>query len=114
MSGASLYSAIDGKPKRSHNLKRLDNIRAHPAVSILVDHYEDEWSRLWWVVAEGAARVIDDATESARAIELLSAKYPQYRAAPPEGPVIAVRIRRWRAWSAADGSATRTEAPEER
>lgn len=114
LSGTSLYTAVDGKPKRSRKLKRLENIRAHPAVSVLVDHYEDDWSQLWWIVAEGRAEIVDDEAESATAIGLLSAKYAEYEASPPAGPVIAVRVERWRSWSAESGSATRTEAPAER
>lgn len=111
---ASVYSAIDGKPKRSQRLKRLENIRAHPDVSVLVDHYEDDWSCLWWIAAEGTAEILDGGDESELAIDLLSEKYPQYCEAPPTGAVIAIRVRRWRAWSAKNGSATRTEEPEER
>jgi hypothetical protein len=63
---------------------------------VLIDHYEDDWSRLWWVRLRGTAHVLDDA----RAIELLAAKYPQYRDRRPQGPVIAVRIEERSAWRA--------------
>jgi PPOX class probable F420-dependent enzyme len=96
-----LYSAVDEKPKRSRRLKRLANIRAHPEVTVLVDHYEEDWSRLWWVRVRGAARVLDAGQEHDRALALLAEKYDQYRAEPPRGPVIAVRVREWRGWSAA-------------
>jgi PPOX class probable F420-dependent enzyme len=94
----TLYSAVDEKPKRSKRLRRLENIRRHPEVSVLVDHYEEDWTRLWWVRLDGTAKVLDDGTERAQALELLGAKYRQYRTEPPTGPVIAVRIEAWRGW----------------
>jgi PPOX class probable F420-dependent enzyme len=95
-----LYSAVDAKPKRSRQLRRLRNVRARPWAAVLVDHYEEDWSRLWWVRISGAARVLDPGDEEARAIALLVAKYPQYRREPPPGPVIAVEVAQWRHWSA--------------
>jgi PPOX class probable F420-dependent enzyme len=95
-----LYSAVDEKPKRSRRLQRLANIRAHPEVTVLVDHYEEDWSRLWWVRLRGKARVLEAGPDHDRALALLAEKYDQYRAEPPRGPVIAVRVREWRGWSA--------------
>jgi PPOX class probable F420-dependent enzyme len=100
LEGETLYSAVDEKPKRSQRLKRLANIRRHPDVSVIVDHYEEDWSRLWWVRIDGRASVLDEATEREHALVLLQAKYEQYRAEPPTGPVIAVRIDRWKGWHA--------------
>jgi PPOX class probable F420-dependent enzyme len=100
LQGETLYSAVDEKPKRSKRLRRLENIRRRPEVSVLVDHYEEDWTRLWWVRLDGTATVLDDGTERERALVLLSAKYEQYRVEPPTGAVIAVRIERWRGWSA--------------
>lgn len=98
--GDTIYFAVDAKPKRTTDLKRLRNIAANPAVSVLVDHYDDDdWSRLWWVRADGAARLIED---GARAVELLAHKYPPYRAARPTGPVVAISIQRMTGWAAAD------------
>jgi PPOX class probable F420-dependent enzyme len=97
--GETLYSAIDEKPKRSKRLQRLENIRRRPDVTVLVDHYEEDWSRLWWVRLDGTARVLEEGLEQGHALELLRAKYEQYRAEPPTGPVIAIRIERWRGWS---------------
>jgi PPOX class probable F420-dependent enzyme len=93
------WIAIDHKPKRTRDLARLRNIAAHPSVSVLVDHYEDDWTRLWWVRLDGDARVLpgDGWREP---ISKLAAKYPQYRDSPPEGPVIEIRIRTWRGWAA--------------
>jgi PPOX class probable F420-dependent enzyme len=97
----SLYSAVDEKPKRSKRLKRLENIRSRPEVAVIVDHYEEDWSRLWWVRLDGRASVLEDGSEREHGLELLLAKYPQYRAEPPTGPVIAVRIDRWQGWASA-------------
>ncbi|HEV3479219.1 MAG TPA: TIGR03668 family PPOX class F420-dependent oxidoreductase [Gaiellaceae bacterium] len=97
----TVYSAVDEKPKRSRRLKRLANIRRHPEVTVLVDHYEEDWTRLWWVRLDGVAEVLEQGAEVERALALLRAKYEQYRAQPPSGPVIAVRIERWRRWSPA-------------
>jgi PPOX class probable F420-dependent enzyme len=99
LEGETLYSAVDGKPKRSQRLKRLENIRAHPEVSVLVDHYEDDWTRLWWVRLDGSAEVLEGGPERQPALDLLAAKYDQYRAEPPTGPVIVVRLERWGGWS---------------
>jgi PPOX class probable F420-dependent enzyme len=93
-----LYSAVDRKPKRSRTLRRIENARARPDVTILVDHYEDEWDRLWWIRLRGQARVLDEGEEKDRALALLAAKYEQYREEPPDGPVLAVDIAEVRLW----------------
>jgi PPOX class probable F420-dependent enzyme len=96
----TLYSAVDEKPKRSRRLKRLTNIRRHPRVSVIVDHYEEDWTRLWWVRMDGKASLLDEGPEFDRALALLRDKYDQYRDQPPAGPVIAVSIDRWKGWHA--------------
>ena len=95
----TLYFAVDKKPKRTTDLKRLKNIAANPAVSVLVDHYEDDWTKLWWVRVDGTARIVNDEAEIDRAIELLMKRYPQYRRTRPEGPVVAISIDRISGWS---------------
>ncbi len=100
--GDTLYFAVDSKPKRTTDLKRLRNIVANPAVSILADHYDDvDWARLWWVRVDGIARMVTDPDEASRATALLAAKYPQHRKAPPAGPVAAVQIHSVTGWSSA-------------
>jgi PPOX class probable F420-dependent enzyme len=103
--GDTLYSAVDGKPKRSLALRRLANIAANPCVAVLVDHYAEDWTALWWVRADGTGRVLDASgsatSEAAAALELLADRYPQYRRAPPPGPVLAVEVSRWSSWAAA-------------
>jgi PPOX class probable F420-dependent enzyme len=100
LEGETLYSAVDEKPKRSRRLKRLANIRANPRVSVIADRWDEDWSRLWWVRVDGRAEVLEDGPEVERARALLAAKYEQYRAEPPRGPVIAVQIETWRGWQA--------------
>jgi PPOX class probable F420-dependent enzyme len=97
--GDRIYSAVDQKPKRTTALRRLGNVRANPGVSVLVDDYDEDWAKLWWVRADGSGRVLpaDDA-EARRAVELLKRRYPQQRAA---GDVLAVDVERWSGWSAA-------------
>jgi PPOX class probable F420-dependent enzyme len=92
----TLFTVVDEKPKRTRRLQRLRNIEANPGVEVLIDHYDDDWSKLWWVRLRGTARI---AEPDEHVLELLADKYPQYRASPPQGPVIAVRIEERSAWS---------------
>ena len=96
--GETIYSAIDAKPKSTLALRRVQNIRSNAAVSLLVDHYDEHWDSLWWVRVDGTARTADDAAERGRAMGLLAAKYEQYVAMPPPGPVLAIDIDCWRMW----------------
>jgi PPOX class probable F420-dependent enzyme len=102
LDGDALYFAVDQKPKRTAALQRLRNIAANPAVSVLVDHYDEDWNRLWWVRADGTAKVLDDGAAATRAIDLLVRRYPQYRQARPSGPVVAITVSRITGWSAAE------------
>jgi PPOX class probable F420-dependent enzyme len=94
--GDTLYTAVDEKPKRTRRLQRLRNIEANPRVEVLVDEYDEDWSRLRWARLRGTARIVDDR----RAVDLLVRKYPQYAARPPAGPVIAVSIEERSEWRA--------------
>ena len=98
--GDVIYTAVDAKPKSTRDLRRLSNIRGDSRVSVLAEHYEDDWEALWWVRADGEAAVIGDQAAMAAPIGLLADRYPQYRRNPPAGPVIAVRVTRWTGWSA--------------
>jgi PPOX class probable F420-dependent enzyme len=100
LDGDTLYSAVDRKPKRSQTLRRIENARVRPDVTILIDHYDEDWTRLWWIRLRGRARVLDDGEERVRALALLREKYPQYRDAPPDGPVLAVDVIQVRTWAA--------------
>jgi PPOX class probable F420-dependent enzyme len=99
LEGDTLYSAVDRKPKRSSKLRRIENARARPDVTVLVDHYDEDWSLLWWIRLRGRARVLDGGDERERALALLAEKYPQYRDEPPEGPVLAVDVTEVREWT---------------
>jgi PPOX class probable F420-dependent enzyme len=97
--GERAYSVVDGKPKSTTMLKRLDNVRANPAASLLVDRYDDDWTRLWWVRLDGTARVVGAEGERAEALAALVDRYPQYREDRPQGPMLAIDIGRWTAWA---------------
>jgi PPOX class probable F420-dependent enzyme len=99
--GDTIVIAVDRKPKRTTALKRLANVRANPRVALLADHYADDWDALWWARADGLGRVLDPGEPEARQeVALLSERYPQHRAAPPEGPVLSVAVTRWSGWAA--------------
>ncbi len=93
-----LVTAVDRKPKSTTNLRRLRNIAAQPRVSVLVDHYDEDWSQLWWARADGLATVRTGA-ERIAPIAWLVAKYPQYRDSSPQGPVIAIELRTVTGWT---------------
>ena len=98
--GDHVYTAVDGKPKSTRDLQRLRNIRADPRVTMLADHYEEDWTLLWWVRAEGEAAILSEPGEMAGPLRLLAGRYPQYGGLPPAGPVISVAVRRWAGWAA--------------
>lgn len=102
LDGDRVFHAVDDKPKRTTKLRRLANVASQPHVALLADAYDDaDWSRLWWVRADGVARVLDGGGEDARrGVALLSERYAQYRAAAPSGPVVAIDVERWTGWSA--------------
>jgi PPOX class probable F420-dependent enzyme len=93
-----IFTAVDAKPKATRALQRLENVRAHGSASLLVDHYEEDWTRLWWARVDGAATI----EESEAGIDALVAKYAQYRAQRPAGPLIAIAPERWRTWVASE------------
>jgi PPOX class probable F420-dependent enzyme len=99
----SIAFAVDAKPKTSRSLQRLRNLAEHPAATLLADVYDDDWSRLWWVRADGTARIVDHGPDFDRALDELSAKYPQYQAQRPAGPAVLVAVDRWRGWAAEEG-----------
>jgi PPOX class probable F420-dependent enzyme len=99
--GEEIVTAVDHKPKRTTRLRRLANINANPRVSVLADHYENDWSRLWWARADGAARIVEPGGEEhARAVAKLAARYPQYEERRPDGPAIVISVSRWSGWRA--------------
>jgi PPOX class probable F420-dependent enzyme len=99
--GDRIVSVVDHKPKATTSLRRFDNVRTNPTISLLVDHYDDDWTQLWWVRVDGTAVVRDVGTDHGSAIDLLVAKYPQYREVRPSGSVLEITATRWLGWSAA-------------
>ena len=95
----AVFSAVDAKPKRSTNLQRLANVRADPRCALLVDHYEEDWRRLWWVRADGIAEVIEAPSADHPGIHALVQRFPQYRDEPPSGPLLVVTVHRWTGWT---------------
>lgn len=95
-----IYTAIDAKPKTTLRLRRIANIELNPQVSVLVDHYEDDWNRLWWIRLDGVARIVSDGPLRESALEVLTEKYPVYATQPPPGPAIAITVERIGSWSA--------------
>jgi PPOX class probable F420-dependent enzyme len=104
LSGDALYTAVDHKPKRHNRLRRIANIEATGHAALLVDRYSEDWSQLWWVRVDAAARVVADLGEFDRAREALAAKYQQYREHPPDGPVLALDVVQISGWSAAESA----------
>jgi len=98
LEGDTVYSAVDHKPKSTFDLVRLENLRATGVVSLLVDHYDEDWSRLWWVRLDGTGRVEEGGDTRERALGLLAAKYEQYRQQIPAGPAVVIEVTTWRAW----------------
>ena len=98
--GERLVTIVDQKPKSTTRLRRLANIAAHPEVTVLIDHYEDDWERLWWVRLRGTATIVADGPAFDEARDALTVRYPQYVEAPPPGPVISVAVEEWTGWRA--------------
>jgi PPOX class probable F420-dependent enzyme len=111
--GERIVSAVDHKPKTTRALARLADISRTGRASLLVDHYDDaDWSALWWVRVTGAAAVSEVGEPAARAaIERLAAKYDQYAATPPQGPVYAVTIEHVQWWRAGAPATSHDGAP---
>lgn len=95
-----VHIAVDRKPKRSTELRRTANLRATGRASLLVDHYDEDWSELWWVRLDGTGAPVDDPALAEQAVDALAAKYPQYRAERPDGPVLTIEVEAYRGWSA--------------
>jgi PPOX class probable F420-dependent enzyme len=101
--GDRIVSAVDHKAKQTLALRRLDNVRRQPAVQLVVDHYDDDWSLLWWVRISGSGQLIVRGAARDEALDLLASKYPQYRERRPAGPVLAIDITQITSWQATVG-----------
>lgn len=102
--GASLYITVDEKPKRTDiPLKRLRNIEANPAVAVTVDRWDEDWTRLAWLMLRGRGEILSSGPEHDSAQDHLRLRYPQYRTMELTAlPVIAVRIERVLSWGDLD------------
>jgi PPOX class probable F420-dependent enzyme len=100
LDGDVVVSAVDHKPKRTQDLQRLRNLEEHPAASLLVDHYEDEWSKLWWVRLDLDVEIVRDGPRRTDLLEPLIRKYADYRVTAPQGPVLRMAVRSTTSWSA--------------
>lgn len=97
MDGERIYTAVDHKPKTTVNLRRLRNILENPRVALLADHYAEDWDALWWVRVDGRASIVTGGV--AHELDMLAARYEQYRQVRPAGPVIMIEAERWSGWS---------------
>jgi PPOX class probable F420-dependent enzyme len=114
--GSAVYHAIDRKPKQQGAvaLRRVRNVRANPDTVLLVDHYDERWRRLWWVMLRGDSRVLVEGAEHRRALAALRRKYEQYREEWPLDPgalVIALDVRRLRYWQSSSAVRRRADRP---
>lgn len=112
--GAALYSAVDDKPKRTRDLRRLHNVTENPQASLVVDRWDEDWSRLCWVIVEGAADVLVDGAGFTRAIDILREKYEQYRAMDLQrdhGAVVRLQADRVLAWRASETASSVLDGP---
>ncbi|MDZ4826130.1 MAG: TIGR03668 family PPOX class F420-dependent oxidoreductase [Actinomycetota bacterium] len=94
--GDTIVSAIDGKPKSTTRLQRIDNLRTHPDAALLVDHYDDDWLQLWWVRIDAHVDIVADHDAG---LDALTEKYAQYADAPPGGPFLVLHPDRWTGWA---------------
>ncbi|MCU1680355.1 MAG: class F420-dependent oxidoreductase [Amycolatopsis sp.] len=102
VAGDAIFFVVDHKPKTTTDLRRLRNIAANPAVSFLVDVYDEDWTALWWARADGVARALGDPADRVEPVRALQSKYAQYRERPPTGVVVATTVARWSGWAATD------------
>jgi PPOX class probable F420-dependent enzyme len=100
LDGDIVVSAVDHKPKRTQQLQRLRNLEERPTASLLVDHDEDDWSKLWWVRLDLDVEIVRDGPRRTHQLEPLIRKYADYRVAAPPGPVLVMAVRSTTSWSA--------------
>ena len=95
----TIVFAVDHKPKRTTDLRRLRDIAANDRVCVLADHYTDDWRHLWWARADGTAALVEDDTTRRHWLDRLAERYGQYVERRPEGPVVAITVERWSGWA---------------
>lgn len=96
----TVYTAVDHKAKTTRDLTRLANIRADERVTLLVDEYNEDWSKLWWCRLRGNAQVALEGKAFETGIETLTAKYEHYRRTRLRGPVIVISVTETTGWAA--------------
>lgn len=96
----SIHWTVDFKPKSGPDLKRLRNLAENPRAALLVHHYEEDWTRLWWIRVDLCEAAVVDGAARGRGLDLLAAKYEQYRLRRPAGPVVQMSIEHWSGWAA--------------
>ena len=114
LEGPAVYWAVDQKPKVSRRLRRLANIRARPVAELVVDHYAEDWAELWWVRVSADAAILEPGPEAEHALDLLAAKYVQYRERRPDGRSCGWRCGAGQAGRPASQCAERAEGERER
>jgi PPOX class probable F420-dependent enzyme len=105
LEGERVITVVDHKPKTTTALRRVSNIEANPAVSLMIDQYDEDWDQLWWIRLDGHARVvplgIPEGSEYEAVLAPIFEKYRgQYGLNPLPGPAIVIDIDRWVGWSA--------------
>lgn len=95
LDGDTIYSSTDAAPRA----KRLRNLQVNPTVTLLVDEYDEDWSKVWWVRLRGTGRVVESGSEYERAHRLLIEKYAQFGGDPGGGPVMAIDVEEWAGWA---------------
>ncbi len=108
--GGAVWSAIDEKPKRTRHPARLRHLSRRPEAALLVDVYDDDWSRLAWVQLMGSVEIVD-ASSARDALTVLAAKYAQYAERTPPGPLLRLGVERALQWRAADASPPSAGSP---
>ncbi len=96
--GDFVYSAVDSKPKTTRRLQRVSNIEREPRASLLVDHYDEDWTKVWWCLIRARGHVVHEGAEFDRAVSALVDKYEQYRGKRPAGPAVVLDITEWKGW----------------
>ena len=103
LDGRTLYTPLDGKPKRvvPAELKRVRNLLVNPWVTIVVDQYDEDWTRLAWVLVKGRGEIVEGGEAHAAGVRLLESKYPQYKVMPlTDRPLIVVTPHSVTSWGA--------------
>jgi PPOX class probable F420-dependent enzyme len=101
LDGDQLITAVDAKPKSTRDLQRLRNLRVRPQAAVLAEHYDEDWSLLWWVRVDVEAELVEEPAERVRTgAGLLARRYPQYGGVAPAGPLIVLRAVAWVGWVA--------------